>query len=461
MEAEYVYLDHVFVITQAIQLTTSLEQNALLSIKFWQDFNQRIKRQHLTQGKDFVKYAITLREQNKLQYLCGIPSNGNYPINFQLTKLPRSHYIKFIHQGDMNSIKDSIRYIFEIYIPTHDIKRKQGPIQYFERYTSTFHFDREDSIVEIYVPIILSSSSMFPTIPAKSILSGGTSIQSGYNKFSWFGMDYNMNLYKGCNHGCIYCDSRSNCYQVEHFDIVRGKEDELRILEQELKKKRKKGTVGIGAMSDTYNPYEKEQCITRDALLLLEKYGFGVGIDTKSDLILRDIDIIERINKKYPSIIKVTITCADDELARILEPNASSSSERFNILQEFHEHGVYAGILLMPLLPYINGTEDNIRRIVELAHLHHAKFIYPCLGMTMRDNQRDYFYYELNTYFPGKLQLYEQRYHNVYSCDIPDVKRLYMIFKKECQKYGIVYKMNDIIKGYKSVIPNEQIALNI
>lgn len=461
MEAQHCFLDDIFLITKQRKLTNSLDNNITIAKAFWLEFNQDIQRLRLKQREQFVKYAITMRNEDDLYYMCGIPSQNTYPLGYELTKIPRCHYLKFEHQGAMSSIKDTIRMIFEDYIPTHNIVRKKNTIQYIEKYTSTFHFEREDSIIELYIPIVVEEPKEFPMISAKSMLTGGTSIQAGYNKFSWFGMDYNMNLYKGCNHGCIYCDSRSRCYQVENFDIVRGKEHELEILEQELRRKRRKGCVGIGAMSDTYNPHEKDLCITRSALQLIERYGFGVGIDTKSTLILRDLDIIERINKNYPSIIKITITCADDALAKIIEPNAPSSSERFQVLEELHKHGIYAGILLMPLLPFINGNEDNIRRIIKLAHLHHAKFIYTGLGVTLRDNQRDYFYHKLNTYFPGKQHLYEQRYHNVYSCDIPDAKRCWNVFKKECQKYGIVYKMNDIIKGYKAVVPNEQIMFDI
>lgn len=153
-------------------------------------------------------------------------------------------------------------------------------------------------------------------IPAKSILQKASHTQE------WFGIDYNMNLYKGCSHGCIYCDSRSNCYQVENFDKVRAKEKELEILNKELKSRRKTGVIGIGAMSDTYNPFEKQYEITRKALKLISYYNFGISIETKSNLITRDIDILKQINSKADVILKFTITTADDKLSKIIEPRS-------------------------------------------------------------------------------------------------------------------------------------------
>ena len=159
--------------------------------------------------------------------------------------------------------------------------------------------------------------------------------------------------------------------------------------------------------------------------------------------------MLARIASHNPVIIKLTITCADDALGKMIEPYAPSSSERFLALEELHRAGIYAGILMMPILPFINDTPENITGIVELAAKHHAKFIYPAFGMTLRDNQRDYYYYQLDHYFPGKRRLYEQRYHNVYSCDSPHAAKLYKLFQTECRKYGIRYRMNDIIRGYK------------
>ena len=185
------------------------------------------------------------------------------------------------------------------------------------------------------------------TIKAKTILS---KVKYGNE---WYGIDYNMNLYRGCPHGCIYCDSRSNCYHIDNFDIPKLKENALLILEQELKSKKVKGVVGIGSMSDTYNPLEKENQITRQALKLISKYNFGVSIDTKSNLILRDIDLLKEINSKNNVIIKFTITTPNDELSKIIEPNVCISSKRLKAIKELSDNGIFAGIMMNPVLPFI------------------------------------------------------------------------------------------------------------
>ncbi len=196
----------------------------------------------------------------------------------------------------------------------------------------------------------------------------------------WYGIDYNMNLYKGCPHRCIYCDSRSNCYRIDNFDVVRGKENALYILECELSKKREKGVVGIGAMSDTYNSLEKEYEQTRGALKLLAKYGFGVSIDTKSDLILRDIDLLKEINSKNNVIIKFTITTPHDKLAKIIEPNVCVSSKRLEAIKTLSDNGIFVGIMMNPVLPFITDSEEDIKELVRLAHEYGAKFIHTYMG---------------------------------------------------------------------------------
>ena len=184
----------------------------------------------------------------------------------------------------------------------------------------------------------------------------------------WYGVDYNMNLYRGCPHGCIYCDSRSNCYHIYDFDVPRGKENALIILENELSRKRDRGVVGIGSMSDTYNPNELKYEQTRGALKLLTKYGFGVSIDTKSNMVLRDIDLFKKINENNYVIIKITITTPDDELSKIIEPHVCVSSERLAAIRTLNENGIYAGIMMNPVLPFITDGEDDIRKLVKLAH---------------------------------------------------------------------------------------------
>jgi len=290
-------------------------------------------------------------------------------------------------------------------------------------------------------------------IPAKTILS---KVNNGQY---WYGVDYNMNLYRGCSHGCIYCDSRSNCYHIDNFDVPKGKENALYILEKELIKN-KRGLVGIGSMSDTYNPLEKEFEQTRGALKLILKYGYGVSIDTKSNLILRDIDLLKEINKNNNVIVKFTITTPNDELSKIIEPNVCCSSKRFKAIKELSDNGIYCGIMLNPLLPFITDKEEDIIELIRLAHESGAKFIHTYMGMTLRDNQRDYYLKKLDEKFVGLREKYIKTYGNNYNCITPDYMRLYRVFKSECEKYGILYNMSDIIKDFKKdILDNEQISL--
>jgi len=290
-------------------------------------------------------------------------------------------------------------------------------------------------------------------IPAKTILSGYKADNS------WFGVNYNMNIYKGCCHGCIYCDSRSDCYRVENFDEVRAKENALAIIEQELKSKRKNGVVGTGAMSDPYNPFEKEFRLTRGALELIDRYRFGMAIATKSDLIMRDIHILKAISTHSPVLVKITITTADDVLSKKLEPNAAISSKRFAAIKEMTNNSIFAGILLMPVLPFLEDNEGNISSIVKLAHENGARFIYPAFGVTLRDNQREWFYNKLDALFPGIKEKYSKQYGNAYECRSPKAKELWELFKSECDKLGIIYKMDDIINGYKQGYGEAQLSL--
>lgn len=276
----------------------------------------------------------------------------------------------------------------------------------------------------------------------------------------WYGVNYNMNLYKGCLHGCIYCDSRSSCYNIDNFDMVRGKENALCILEKELSKKKEIGVIGIGAMSDTYNPLEKKYEQTRGALKLISKYDFGVSIDTKSDLILRDIDLLKEINEKNNVIIKFTITTPNDELSRKIEPNVCVSSKRFEAVKKLSDAGIFVGIMMNPVLPFITDKEEDIKELVRLASKAGAKFIHTYMGMTLRDNQRNYYYEKLDKYFIGLKEKYIKTYKDNYNCMVPNYKTLYKVFTDECKKYGILYNMKDIIKAYKKEIKqNEQMRL--
>lgn len=285
---------------------------------------------------------------------------------------------------------------------------------------------------------------MIKSIPAKQILQ-----KVKFDNSRWFGIDYNMNLYRGCPHGCIYCDSRSTVYNIENFDQVRYKENVIETLKKELHSKRKKGVVGIGAMSDTYNPFEKDLCITQQALNLISENHFGVSIDTKSSLVVRDILILKEITRNNSAIVKVTITTANDELAKKIEPNVSLSSERFEAVKQLNDAGIFCGILLTPLIPFLTDNENEIRAIVEKAHKANAKFIYCMYGMTMRNGQREFFYKHLKNISPKLVFQYQKTYGLNYVCPSLNGKRCEQVLKKECGRYGILTEMKDIIEAYK------------
>lgn len=281
------------------------------------------------------------------------------------------------------------------------------------------------------------------TVLAKIILT-----KNKYPQY-WFGNDYNMNLYRGCHHGCIYCDSRSECYHNDNFDCVKLKDNVLNILQDELRRKKVKGVIGIGAMSDTYNNFEKELQITRRALELIRDYHFGVSLETKSDLITRDIDLFLEIQKHQDVIVRMTITTCNDKLSQIIEPHVCVSSQRFKAIQKLSAAGIYTGILLHPVLPFITDNEENIIQIVKYAYESGAKFIHCNFGVTLRDRQREYFYQQLDQKFPGLKKKYIHYYGECYDCQSPSVQYLKTVFQRECQKYGLLYKMEDIIQAYK------------
>ncbi len=293
------------------------------------------------------------------------------------------------------------------------------------------------------------------TIPAKTII-------SAYHPDNfWFGHNYNMNIYKGCCHGCIYCDSRSDCYGVEDFDEVRVKTNTIEIIEQELRSKRRSGVICTGAMSDPYNPFEKEMKLTRQALELINVRRFGIAIATKSDLIIRDIDILSRIQSHSPVLVKITINIADDELCKKIEPNAPSPSRRFAAVKSLNDNGIFAGILLMPVLPFISDSDENIYSIVQQAYKSGAKFIYPGFGVTLRMNQRQWYYDKLDLIYPGMKSKYMKLFGNEYICNSPREKELQHLFQTECERYNILYKMPEIIKKYKDGYGTEQLSLTM
>ena len=221
-------------------------------------------------------------------------------------------------------------------------------------------------------------------IPAKHLLHRSRSGE-------WFGTDHTMNLYRGCCHGCLYCDSRSDCYQIEDFDQVKAKADALRILRDDLARKVRPAFISMGSMSDPYNPFEKELLLTRHALELIDAYDLGVAIATKRDLIVRDIDILSSIQRTAPVVCKLTITTVDDDLASRLEPGAPLPSARLAALERLSKAGLFTGVLLMPVLPFVEDSDENVLSVVESAARAGARFVYAALGVTMRQGQREYF----------------------------------------------------------------------
>jgi len=280
-------------------------------------------------------------------------------------------------------------------------------------------------------------------------ISAKTIVTKTKHASAWFGVDYTMNIYRGCCHGCIYCDSRSLCYRIDNFDRVRAKENALQIIRDDLNRKVLKGVVATGAMSDPYNPFEQTLNLTRHALELLYAYEFGAAIATKSPLITRDIDVLQDIKKQAPILVKLTITTADDALSKQIEPNVAPSSDRFRALKTLAASGIYSGVLLMPVLPWITDTEENILAIARKAHDNGAKYIYPAFGVTLRAGQREYFYKQLGDQFPGLREQYAKRFGDRYSCASPRAKQLYERFAEECRKLGLRYKMPSITEDYK------------
>lgn len=260
-----------------------------------------------------------------------------------------------------------------------------------------------------------------------------------------------MNLYRGCTHGCIYCDSRSNCYQMNHeFEDIEVKENAIELLENTLRRKRKHCIIGTGSMSDPYMPLEAQLEYTRKALLLIEKYGFGATLITKSDRVLRDLDILKRINQKTKAVVQMTLTTADEALCKLVEPNVSTTKQRFEALKILRDNNIPTVVWLCPVLPYINDTEDNIRRILDMCVAAKVRGII-CFGMglTLREGNREYFYRQLDKSFPGLKERYIREYGNQYVINSPKSAELMRLFHRTCEQNGIMHD-NDLIFEYLS-----------
>ena len=254
-----------------------------------------------------------------------------------------------------------------------------------------------------------------------------------------------MNVYRGCTHGCIYCDSRSNCYHNPvPFENIEVKENAPKLLEIALRSKRKKCMIGTGSMSDPYMPCEKSLGITRKCLEIIDKYGFGVTVLTKSDLVLRDIELLEKINKKTKAVVQMTLTTYDDELCKILEPNVCVTSRRVEVLNECLKRGIPCVVWLSPFVPYINDTYENIAGLLDYCVKAKVKGIINFgIGLTLRDGNREYFYKALEKDYPDLKNRYIREYGNSYEIISPRSRELMMYFYGVCNENNIICNVND------------------
>ena len=286
-------------------------------------------------------------------------------------------------------------------------------------------------------------------VDAKGILTGS-------------GGHYGMNIYRGCSHGCIYCDSRSKCYQFTHpFEDIEVKQNAPELLEAALRSKRKKGMIGTGAMSDPYMHCEEKLRLTRKCLEIILKYGFGAAVQTKSDRILQDIDILDAINREAKCVVQVTLTTYDDALCSIIEPNVCNTKRRIEVLERMQERGIPTIVWLTPILPFINDTEENVGAILdECVRVGVKGIICFDMGLTLREGDREYYYAALDRHFPGLKKKYIETYGNAYDLPSPRAKELMRLLRDRCKKNGLLYKPDDCF-AYMNELPEkyEQMSL--
>lgn len=271
-----------------------------------------------------------------------------------------------------------------------------------------------------------------------------------------------INIYRGCTHGCIYCDSRSTCYNMNHdFEDIEVKQNAPELLEKALRSKRKKCMIGTGAMCDPYMHCEQTLKLTRKCLEIIDYYGFGVAIQTKSASILRDLDLLVSINKKSKCVVQMTLTTYDEQLCKIIEPNVSTTKERVEALKILHEHGIPTIVWLCPILPFINDTKENIEGILQYcidAKVHGIL----CFGMgvTLREGDREYFYAALDKHFPGLSQKYQRKYGNAYEVNSDHHYELMKLCKETCKKHNILFGTDEIFK-YLHEFPEQTEQLSL
>lgn len=273
-----------------------------------------------------------------------------------------------------------------------------------------------------------------------------------------------MNLYRGCSHGCIYCDSRSKCYHMEHpFEDIEVKRNAIALLEDTLRRKRRKCMIGMGAMTDPYIPLELELGHVRQALALIYEHGFGATLITKSNRILRDIDLLKKINERTKCVVQMTLTTYDEALCKKIEPNVCTTRERFEVLKLLRDAGIPTVVWLAPILPWLNDTDENISGILDMC-IHARVYGVICFGMglTLREGNREYFYSQLDHLFPGLKEKYIRRYGTQYIIDSPSSGRLMRLFHQTCGRSGIVHDKDEIfayLQNFEEKSATEQISL--
>ena len=258
-----------------------------------------------------------------------------------------------------------------------------------------------------------------------------------------------MNLYRGCTHGCIYCDSRSTCYQMKHdFEDIEVKRNAAEILETQIRRKKQPCMISTGAMTDPYIHLEEELKVTRQCLEVIEKRSYvGLAIQTKSARIMRDMDLLYSINAKTKCVVQMTLTTHDEDLCHIIEPDVSTTAERFEVLETMKKAEIPTVVWLTPTLPFINDTEENLRGILDYCIRAGVRGIINfSFGTTMREGSRNYFYKKLDEHFPGMKQKYIEAYGNAYECSSPNHSKLWAIYREVCQKHGIMYRYSDVFK---------------
>jgi DNA repair photolyase len=268
-----------------------------------------------------------------------------------------------------------------------------------------------------------------------------------------------MNIYRGCTHGCIYCDSRSKCYNMDHdFEDIEIKSNAITLLEEALKKKRKKCMIGTGAMTDPYIHLEEQLKHTRKSLEVIDKYGFGLSIQTKSNRILRDLDLLKSINDKAKCVVQMTLTTYDEGLCKILEPNVCTTKERFKVLKVMRDNKIPTIVWLDPILPFINDTEENLKGILDYC-IEAEVYGILCfnMGLTLREGNREYFYAKLDKHFPGMKEKYHKKYGYSYEIVSDSNKALMDIFKKTCRENGIVCNVNELFKYMHTFEAKEEV----